>query len=134
MSNMYEDPIYDEVGTSYDSNIPSEGGWKRVVGLDGCGRVVGGCGGGMGVGWEIGGYGGRGVGALRLRIRAMECPIYAERTRKALWMELLYLMNIKGAIASLRLLCPISATKAVVVRAIGRRNDSPLVNKFEYYG
>ncbi|GJS13431.1 retrovirus-related pol polyprotein from transposon TNT 1-94 [Tanacetum coccineum] len=24
MSNMYEDPIYDEVGTSYDSNIPSE--------------------------------------------------------------------------------------------------------------
>ncbi|GKA33505.1 hypothetical protein Tco_0719934 [Tanacetum coccineum] len=24
MSNMYEDPIYDEVGTSYDSSIPSE--------------------------------------------------------------------------------------------------------------
>ncbi|GKG45846.1 hypothetical protein Tco_0498292, partial [Tanacetum coccineum] len=24
MYNMYEDPIYDEVGTSYDSNIPSE--------------------------------------------------------------------------------------------------------------
>ncbi|GKC49101.1 hypothetical protein Tco_1071846 [Tanacetum coccineum] len=24
MSNMYEDPIYDEVGTSYDLNIPSE--------------------------------------------------------------------------------------------------------------
>ncbi|GJU50876.1 hypothetical protein Tco_1220431 [Tanacetum coccineum] len=24
MSNMYEDPIYDEVGTSYDSNIPSK--------------------------------------------------------------------------------------------------------------
>ncbi|GKG13628.1 hypothetical protein Tco_0350588, partial [Tanacetum coccineum] len=24
MSNMYEDPIYDEVGTSYDLSIPSE--------------------------------------------------------------------------------------------------------------
>ncbi|GJR05295.1 hypothetical protein Tco_0528279 [Tanacetum coccineum] len=24
MSNMYEDPIYDEVGTSYDSSIPSK--------------------------------------------------------------------------------------------------------------